>query len=102
MQILNFVILNSVVLFFLATKAAVTPPKIAQSTPPIAIITWGFSVESNANIGEAIDGNPTVIISICKKGSMLDLILCKQHIEEIINSEDDISTCKCNAAAAGK
>lgn len=67
MQILNFVILNSVVLFFLATKAAVTPPKIAQSTPPIAIITWGFSVDSNANIGEAMGGNPTVIISICQK-----------------------------------
>ena len=53
-----------VVLFLFATKAAMTPPKIAQSTPPIAIITWGFSVDSNANIGEAMDGNPTVIISI--------------------------------------
>ena len=65
MQILNFVILNSVVLFLFATKAAMTPPKIAQSTPPIAIITWGFSVDSNANIGEAMDGNPIVIISMC-------------------------------------
>ena len=63
MQILNFVILNSVVSFFLATKAAMTPPKIAQSTPPIAIITWGFSVDSNASIGETINGNPTVIMS---------------------------------------
>ena len=82
MQILNFVILNiSVVLFFLATKAAVTPPKIAQITPPIAIITWGFSVASKANIGEAMDVNPNVIISICYKRSMLDLILCKHHFE---------------------
>jgi hypothetical protein len=64
MQILNFVILNSVVLFLFATKATMTPPKIAHSIPPIAIITWGFSVESNANIGETMDGNPTVIISI--------------------------------------
>jgi hypothetical protein len=63
MQILNFVILKGAVLFLVATKAAMTP-KIAQSTPPIAIITWGFSVDSNANIGEAMDGNPTVIISI--------------------------------------
>ena len=44
-----------------------TPPKIAQSTPPIAIIACGFSVDSNANTGEAMDGNPTVIISICQQ-----------------------------------
>ncbi len=67
MQILYFVILNSDVLLFIATKAAVTPPKIAQSTPPTATMTWGFSVDSTANIGEARDGNPTVIISICQK-----------------------------------
>ena len=67
-QIFNFVILNRVVLFFLATKAAMTPPKIAHNTPPIAIIACGFSVDNNANIGEAMDdgNNPTVvIISIC-------------------------------------
>jgi hypothetical protein len=63
-QIFNFVILNKVVLFFHEAKAAITPPKIAHNTPPIAIITCGFSVDSNANIGdEAMDGNnPTIVV----------------------------------------
>lgn len=63
-QIFNFVILNKDVLFFLEAKAAITPPKIAHNTPPIAIITCGFSVDSNANTGETMDDgdNPTVVI----------------------------------------
>ena len=51
-------------LFFLATKAAMTPPKIAHNTPPIAIIACGFSIDNNANTGETMDDgdNPTVVI----------------------------------------
>ena len=56
--------MNRVVLFFLATKAAMTPPKIAHNTPPIAIIACGFSIDNNANTGETMDDgdNPTVVI----------------------------------------
>jgi len=56
--------LNRVVLFFLATKAAMTPPKIAHNTPPVAIIACAFSANNNANTGEIMDDadNPTVVI----------------------------------------